>query len=60
MTEAAQITERAHKIIDQLPTFAEVSGCMDCSILFRRGHACPFCGSESVVNLADVLNRESN
>lgn len=55
--EAEIIAERAMQIVDQIPTFMSVNGCMDCQHLFRHGNKCPYCQSAAVCNLADILNR---
>lgn len=55
MTEADQVSERAHDHLKQWPTLTEAMGCADCSRIYRVGHACPLCGSESVWNLAALL-----
>lgn len=57
MSEVEMLMEKAHSIIDQMPTFQQCLGCMDCNNLFRYGNACPFCKSESIINVADVLSR---
>jgi hypothetical protein len=58
VTEAAVIAERAQEIADQIPTLTAVSACVDCQKLFRHGSACPYCESESVMNLAGILNAD--
>jgi hypothetical protein len=54
--DAEQIAERANDALDQVPTFAEALGCVDCTRIFRCGSACPWCASQSLLNVAGVLN----
>jgi hypothetical protein len=40
-----------------VPTLSTSMACADCECIFRRGTKCPYCGSASLMNLAEVLNR---
>jgi len=42
-----------------VPTLREASACADCELIFRAGSACPRCGSASVMNLGEILNRRN-
>jgi rubrerythrin len=53
--EAEMIAERAHKLVEQIPTMKEAHGCMDCEHIFRFGAACPYCGGRSILNIASLL-----
>lgn len=54
--DAEQIVDRANGALDQVPTFAEALGCLDCDRLFRVGGQCPYCASQALLNVAGVLN----
>jgi len=54
--DAEQVVERANEALDLVPTFGEALGCLDCSKLFRCGSACPWCGSTSLLNVANALS----
>jgi hypothetical protein len=43
----------------QWPTMEEAFGCLDCHFLFRQAteHACPLCGSASVMDVARFINK---
>jgi rRNA maturation endonuclease Nob1 len=53
--DAVSISERAIKMLDQVPTLGQALGCVDCAKLFRKGAVCPYCGSTSIFNLAAYL-----
>jgi hypothetical protein len=40
-----------------VPKLTDAMACADCECIFVRTPACPYCGSASLLNLAEVLNR---
>lgn len=56
--EAEQICRRANEALGQVPTLHEAIGCIDCDKLFRHGNECPYCGSKSLLNVADAIGTE--
>jgi hypothetical protein len=54
MSEAEEL--RVSEMIDQIPTYSEALGCVDCGKLFRCGAQCPYCESRSIENIAGLLN----
>lgn len=58
MTEADRIVDRAVTHTSaQWPDANNVMLCCNCESLYRSGHHCIFCGSENVLNLANIINR---
>lgn len=56
--DAKMISDRAVKMLDQVPTLAQALGCVNCGKIFRTGGECPYCGSTSIFNLAEYLGIE--
>lgn len=53
--DAEQVAERATDALSQIATLSEALACCDCSRIFRFGPACPYCASQSLLNVADCL-----
>ena len=53
--DAEQVAERANGALSQIATLSEALACMDCERIFRYGPLCPFCGSQSLLNVSDCL-----
>jgi RNA polymerase subunit RPABC4/transcription elongation factor Spt4 len=56
--EERLFVDRSNKVMAQWPMVNEASGCENCHLLFKSpvNHRCPGCGSESVFDVAKVLN----
>ena len=53
--DAEQVASRATDAAEQNPTLNQALGCLDCERIFRHGSACPFCGSQSLLNVSDCI-----
>lgn len=56
--DAENVAERANDAMSQIPTLEQCLACVDCSRLFRTGQSCPYCASESLLNVADIISNE--
>lgn len=56
--DAENVAERANDAMSQIPTLTQCLGCADCERMFRIGQACPYCASESLLNIADIISNE--
>lgn len=55
--DAEIIAERAAQQLDQWPTLEQAVGCMNCLKITRTASpGCLFCGSESLLNVAEILS----
>lgn len=47
----------------EMPTLDEAVGCVDCRAIRRKASddgACVVCGSRSLFNVSEIINRETN
>jgi rRNA maturation endonuclease Nob1 len=56
--DAEQVATRATDALDQVPTLDSALGCIDCSRIFRSGQSCPYCASQSLLNVSDCIGSQ--
>lgn len=56
--DAEQVASRATDAAEQIPTLTEALACLDCERIFRHGAACPYCSSQSLLNVSDCIGSQ--